>query len=794
MPWLLLLFAGSGCAALIYEVVWLQLLELVIGATAISMAVLLGTYMGGMCLGSLALARFVGMRRHPLRVYAGIELGIGICGVAVLFATPYLNRFYAAAGGGILLRGVVCAVCLLAPTLLMGASLPAVARWVEMTPRGVSRLGFLYGGNIAGAVAGCLLAGFYLLRVHDTAVATFVAAGINAVVGVAAFVLALRRPYTAPETADVAELRVASSRAICFTIALSGLTALGAEVVWTRLLSLMLGATVYTFSIILAVFLVGLGLGSGVGAALSRNRCQTRFSAALAKNGSLTRISPAGTALACCQILLAAAILWTAFLLAHTLPYWKVHPDIAANAWLKFRLDFVRCLLTLLPATFLWGASFPLAIAAAAAGKQDPARLMGRIYAANTAGAIVGAIAFSLLVIPGLGTRQSQRLLIVIAVLSGMLALRLRYTAPAALAALLALAVPAVPWQAVAWGRQLPQKPDTGALLYMGEGMNASIAVTERYKTRMFHISGKIEASNEAQDMRVERMLGHFPALLHARPRSALVVGCGAGVTAGSLILHPEMERVTICELEPLIPPAIARFFARENHHVIDDRRTRVVFDDARHFVLTTPQKFDIITSDPIHPWVKGSAALYTTEYYEMCKRHLNPGGVIAQWVPLYESDTGTVKSQIATFFQVFPEGLIWSNDTIFQEGYDVVLFGQAGPTHIDVEALRQRLKRPDHAPVAQSLHEVGFNTALGLLVTYGGQGRDLAPWLRGAQINRDRNLRLQFLAGLNPDLQGGFAIYDEMLRFRSYPEALFVASAEDRAALLTSLKPYQSQ
>src|SRR5581483_10455713 len=254
MPWLLLLFAGSGCAALIYEVVWLQLLELVIGATAISMAVLLGTYMGGMCLGSLALARFVGMRRHPLRVYAGIELGIGICGVAVLFATPYLNRFYAAAGGGILLRGVVCAVCLLAPTLLMGASLPAVARWVEMTPRGVSRLGFLYGGNIAGAVAGCLLAGFYLLRVHDTAVATFVAAGINAVVGVAAFVLALRRPYTAPEPADVAELRVASSRAICFTIALSGLTALGAEVVWTRLLSLMLGATVYTFSIIRAVF------------------------------------------------------------------------------------------------------------------------------------------------------------------------------------------------------------------------------------------------------------------------------------------------------------------------------------------------------------------------------------------------------------------------------------------------------------------------------------------------------------------------------------------------------------
>jgi spermidine synthase len=761
---LLLLFAASGCAALIYEVVWLQLLELVIGATAVPIAVLLGTYMGGMCLGSIAFSRFVGVRRHPLRVYAAIELGIGICGLAVLFGLPYLNRFYAAAGGGILLRGLVCAVCLLPPTLLMGASLPAIARWVEMTPRGVARLGFLYGANIAGAVVGCLLAGFYLLRVYDTAVATFVAAAINGAVAAAAYLWAMRQSYIPADAAPDTVPAAASSRAVYFTIALSGLTALGAEVVWTRLLSLMLGATVYTFSIILAVFLIGLGLGSAAGAALSR------------------RMDAARTILAGCQILLAAAILWTAFVLARILPHWKMDPH------LKFQLDFARCLLALLPAAFLWGASFPLAIAAAAGRRQDPARWMGRIYAANTAGAIAGAVAFSLLVIPAVGTQQAQRILIVVAVLAGMLALKARYAAPAALVALLAVAVPAVPWQAVAWGRQLPQKPNPGALLYMGEGMNASIAITERYKTRMFHISGKVEASNEAQDMRVERMLGHLPALLHERPQSALVVGCGAGITAGSLILHPEMERVTICELEPLIPPAIARFFTKENHGVVHDRRTRVVFDDARHFVLTTADRFDIITSDPIHPWVKGSATLYTTEYYEMCRRHLNPGGVIAQWVPLYESDAETVKSQIATFFQVFPDGLIWSNDTIFQEGYDVVLFGQVGPTRIDVEALGRRLARPDHAAVVQSLHEVGFNRALGLLITYAGRGRDLAPWLRGAQINRDRNLRLQFLAGMNPDLQGGFAIYDEMLRYRLYPEGVFVASAGDRSALRESI------
>jgi spermidine synthase len=411
------------------------------------------------------------------------------------------------------------------------------------------------------------------------------------------------------------------------------------------------------------------------------------------------------------------------------------------------------------------------------------------VYAANTAGAIVGAIAFSLLLIPAAGTQHSQRILILLAAMAGMLALRPRFFATAFAAGALALAVPAVPWQAIAWGRQLPQKTMLGDVLYAGEGMNASIAITELYKTRMFHISGKVEASNEAQDMRVERMLGHFPALLHARPRSALVVGCGAGVTAGSLILHPEMERVTICELEPLIPTAIARYFAKENHNVIHDPRTRMVFDDARHFVLTSRDRFDIITSDPIHPWVKGSATLYTIEYYEMCKRHLNPGGVIAQWVPLYESDTETVKSQLATFFQVFPDGVIWSNDTAFEEGYDLVLFAQAGPTTIDVEALQHRLDRPDHAAVAQSMREVGFKNALGMLSTYGGQGRDLQPWLRMAAINRDRNLRLQFLAGMNPDLQGGFAIYDEMLRFRAYPEGLFVATAESRSALRKAMQ-----
>src|ERR1039457_4281132 len=181
LPLLLLLFAGSGCSALIYEIVWYQLLQLVIGSTAVSLAVLLATFMGGLCLGSLALPRIRSLGgRHPLRVYALVEMGIGVCGILVLFGMPLGDRVYVAAVGhglpAMLLRAVAGAACLLPPTVLMGASLPAASRWLATTPEGVSWMGLLYGGNTAGAVFGCLLAGFYLLRVHDMTTATLVAA------------------------------------------------------------------------------------------------------------------------------------------------------------------------------------------------------------------------------------------------------------------------------------------------------------------------------------------------------------------------------------------------------------------------------------------------------------------------------------------------------------------------------------------------------------------------------------------------------------------------------------------
>ena len=231
---------------------------------------------------------------------------------------------------------------------------------------------------------------------------------------------------------------------------------------------------------------------------------------------------------------------------------------------------------------------------------------------------------------------------------------------------------------------------------------------------------------------------------------------------------------------------------ARENPHTVNGKQVEVVYDDGRHFLRTTQEKFDIITSDPIDPWVKGCAALNTVEYYRMCRDHLNPGGIVCLWIPLYESNLETTKSVIATFFQVFPHGILWSNERE-GHGYDAVLFGQVEPTVIDVDELQQRLDRPDHQLVKQSLRDVGFGEikagtdgvvvvpeeGIDLLATYAGQAPSLADWSRGAQINTDRNLRLQYLAGMWLNSYMGERILASILAHYRFPDQTFVGSPQ---------------
>jgi spermidine synthase len=813
---LFLLFIGSGCAALIYEIVWFQLLQLVIGSSSISLGILLGTFMGGMCLGSLLLPRLISARQHPLRVYAALELGIGVLAVLILVGMPLVGGIYTAWAGegvlGIIFRGVIAGICLLPPTMLMGATLPAISRWVRATPDGVAWLGFFYGGNIAGGVVGSLSAGFYLLRVYDVPTATMVAVAINLLVAIVAYTLAGQTSYAADEMPARPAPRPSGRSAVYVTIALSGMTALAAEVVWTRLLSLHFGATVYTFALILAVFLVGLGIGSTVAAEFSRGLVSPR------------------RALGWCQLLLCGAMAWAAYQLTESLPYWPINPSIATTPWFTLQLDLVRCLWVVLPGAILWGASFPLALAAVASTDQDAARLSGGVYAANTVGAIAGSLITSFILIPWIGSSHTEQTIIIVSALSALLMLEPSYVgastadrdgrasghggarlqpgeskggwnvagtivlAIAMIAAgLMARSVHELPGLLVAYGRYSATRVGQANVIYVGEGLNASVAVSELPNgVRNYHNAGKVQASSEPQDMRLQRMLGHLTTLIPPEAKKVLVIGCGAGVTAGAVSVDPVVTYETIAEIEPLVPRVVSTYFSEHNFDVVRNPKVHVRIDDARHFVETTNEKFDAITSDPLDPWVKGAAMLYTAEFFEMAKQHLNPGGVVTLFVQLYESNTEAVKSEIGTFMEAFPNGIVFGN-TNEGKGYDLVLVGQVQPTKIDVDAVEAKIHRPEYATMLKSLHDIGMNSAIDLFSTYAGRKPDLEPWLRNAQINRDRNLRLQYLAGMSLDLYQADVIYADMLRSVSrLPEDLFTGSEATRQALFAAIQRAQ--
>jgi spermidine synthase len=826
LPALFLLFVGSGCAALIYEIVWFQLLQLVIGSSSISLGILLGTFMGGMCLGSLLLPRLISARRHPLLVYGMLELAIGLLALWILVSMPLIGGVYTAWAGegtaGIVFRAVIAGICLLPPTMMMGATLPAISRWVKATPDGVAWLGFFYGGNIAGGVVGSLLAGFYLLRVFDVATATSVAVALNVAVFLIATLLARRTTYQADEPVAASAAAPGGTWSVYTAIALSGTTALSAEVIWTRLLSLHFGATVYTFALILAVFLVGLGIGSTAGAAIGRSSPSPR------------------RALGWCQLLVCGAMGWAAYQLTESLPYWPINPSLATSPWFTMQLDFVRCIWVVLPGALLWGASFPLALAAVATSEHDAARLAGGVYAANTVGAIAGSLVTSFILIPWIGTSHAEQVVVIVSALSALLMLEpsfagkrreraekaeiaekeslpassaqsaVAFSAPSAFSAisgtvilaiamvaagLLARSIRPLPGLLVAYGRYAATRVGQADIIYVGEGLNASVAVSELSNgVRNYHNAGKVQASSEPQDMRLQRMLGHLTTLIPANPKKVLVIGCGAGVTAGAVSVDPAVEHETIAEIEPLVPRVVSTYFAEHNFDVVRNPKVDVRIDDARHFVETTREKFDAVTSDPLDPWVKGAAMLYTAEFFELVKQHLNPGGVVTLFVQLYESNTEAVKSEIGTFLQAFPNGVVFGN-TNEGKGYDLVLLGQVEATRIDVDAIQAKLERPEYAPMARSLREIGMNSAVDLFATYAGRRPDLEPWLRTAQINHDRNLRLQYLAGLGLNLYQADLIYSEMLRYVTRtPDDLFVASDSTRQRLFAAIHTAQGR
>jgi spermidine synthase len=804
---LVAMLLASGCAALIYQVVWFQLLGLVIGASAPSAGVLLGTFMGGLCVGGLVLPRWIGPERNPLEVFAALEAGIAACGLAVLHVLPGIEAAYVgladADRASIAVRALVAALCLVPPTVLMGATLPIVARCVRANVAGWSRVGWLYSANTAGGVLGSVCAGFYLLRVHDAAVATYAAAALNIAAALAALAVAVVAsrsrapeagvPRIAEPPADRLDVRGSADAvtaaggartgsawspsahgvwAIHATAALSGMTALAAEVLWTRHLALLFGPTVYAFALILAVFLLGLGAGSGAGALAAR------------------RTRPAA-ALAACQWLLCAAIGWAAFAIARSLPYWPLDVTLPSSPTVLLQADLLRAAWAILPAALLWGASFPLALAAAGAhGGAEPGVLTGRVYAANTLGAIVGSLLTSLVLVVVIGGRATQQTMIAASACAALLALaplvrRTRLVAAALFAtavvvsaAALVRLVPEMPPEVVAYGRFTPTRGIGADVIHTAEGWTGAFAVTREPDGMLtYHGAGKAQASTYPQDMRLQRMLGHLATLVADEPKRVLVIGLGAGVTAGAVSIDPATERVVVAEIEPRVREIAASYFRAQNHGVVGDPKVELRFDDGRHYLATAVDRFDVITSDPLDPWVKGAATLYTREFWQLVRSRLAPGGVVTVFVQLYESTEDAVRSEIATFFDAFPNGAVFAN-TVRGAGYDVVLLARAGDAPIDVDLVAARLARPEYARVAASLREVGFRSAADLLGTYAGGRDDLAHWLDGAEINTDRNLRLQYLAGEGLNRYDANEIFERMLpRGAAFPDRLFTGS-----------------
>ncbi|MDP7418476.1 MAG: fused MFS/spermidine synthase, partial [Gammaproteobacteria bacterium] len=506
------------------------------------------------------------------------------------------------------------------------------------------------------------------------------------------------------------------------------------------------------------------------------------------------------------QVLLVLAIPYAAFTIKVVIPFlnlpWAKDAFLLANeqggnsaSWLLSSAnDIVRCAVAILPATILWGASFPLALAAVRKN-QDPGAFVGRIYAANTIGAIVGALIYSLVLIPETGTRFAEQSLTVLAALAALLMLsRLKseeqlflrlfpfgknrkfmvtavWVALLATSVVLSAAIPFLHPGAISYGRDVQGWNVPAEYLHNEEGISASVSVSrDAHGIRTFHISGKVVASTTHEDMRLQRMLGHFPALFHKDPKSVLIIGFGAGVTAGSFVVHPGVERIVIVEIEPVVPTVSGVYFRDENFDVLEDPRVEVIFDDARHYIATTSEQFDVITADPIHPWVKGSAALYSKEFFQLTRKRLKPGGVAAQWIPFYETSEAAVKSEIATFFSVFPEGSLWSSDRVGR-GYDAVIIGGVDLSNIDFNAMHNMFF--EQPALRDSLRDIDILNSMDILKTYSGQRSDMEGWLKTAQMNLDMNLRLEYLAGAALNSQVQEEIFSKMVAEINYPSNL---------------------
>jgi len=748
------LFFLSGVSALAYEVIWTRILSLVFGVTAYAVATVLAAYMGGLALGSYLAGRWADRRIRPLRDYGVLEVAIGAAGAltplllaALHHLTPGMQR---AAGGSATpsaaLAFATSFAALLVPTTLMGATLPVLAKHVARRAESLGRrVGLLYAVNTLGGVAGSFLCGFVMIELLGVSGANAVAIGVNLAIGIAALVLdrwggagvpalpgaRAAAPEPGPATIDAPSRN--RLRGVTLGFALAGATSLAYEVLLTRLgIFFLWDTTIYSFATMLTTFLAGLALGSLL-LSLGVDRWRPLF--------AVFGLLEIGIGTICLALLLGLGPV--AHLREALMQSFYRSGELAV--WRYLGLKFIVSFLLFLPPTVLMGGTFPIVNRIVARHPAHLGRSLGRIYAANTIGSIVGALVAGFALVPGLGLMRGILAVAIVNLLLGVALIaaepawrhsaRLLATGAAALAfALVALAAP-TGRPAVSYSDLLSNPQFRRELLFSREGREATLAVLRDPTTRILelNINGQSTAFTSYMDLQVHRALGHLPALCHPEPRSALVIGFGFGLTCRSILAHG-VRTLDCVELVPEERES-ATFFDEVNQGVLADPRFRFVEGDGRNFVLVTDRRYDLISFNAIHP--KLSASLYTLDFYRLCRERLTPEGVIAAWLPINFLSTAEFTMLIRTFRAVFPEATLW----YLGPGH-AILIGTLKPHMLDHAALADRLERPAvRADLAESNLD-DPDEILSLLVL---DAAGVAALAGDGPLNTDNHPRVEF-------------------------------------------------
>jgi spermidine synthase len=697
MPLLAGLFFVSGVSGLIYQSLWLRLLSLVFGVTVYAASTVLASFMAGLALGTLAAGRLTTRVRRPLLWFGAVELGIG----TLALLTPWALRVVAPIWIGLqdwlpdrlwaltAARFVTSLAVLLTPTMLMGATLPLVVR-SSLADRALAgpRVGAIYAANTAGAIAGALLAGFVLIGSVGITRSFQLAAALNALVGLSAIALDkagaarvddVAEPATLGQTAGVAVSRIGQ-----LAFAFSGFAALALEVIWFRVLVLVVPATTYAFTTMLAAVLVGLAAGSALATPWLRR--------------SRNWVGAYGA------VQLAVGLL--------TLGAMAFYLDRYAAGVVRGS-DHVASLFVILPPALAMGVAFPVGIRAwvDAAGVPDRQRAAGvaRLYAVNVAGAIAGAAAGGFLLVPAAGSRLSLVLLAGGFVLSGLVlmwhsgsgrSIKVVAATAVALAAFVWLAVRVPSPFAAVQGRRVPRAERP---LFLEEGLQTTVGV---YVGPMNHhtlyLDGLHQANDTADMVQVHRQIGLLPAAIHPAPRRALVIGLGGGVTSGALSRVDGLA-LDLVELSASVVHA-ARWFRHVNEDVVNQPNVRLRVDDGRNYLLTTRERYDIVTADIIQPIHAGAGSLYSVEYFRLAKGVLAPGGVLLQWIGIRPANQYRLMAR--TFLDVFPHATAWAGGTL--------LVGTVEPLALDRAAFETKLQRAGTRHALSLVNLASFEALLG--------------------------------------------------------------------------------